>query len=363
MVHVHGFHSYPARMHPLTACRLVVALAREGLPVLDPFLGSGTVLVEARLRRREAIGVDANPLAVELAWAKTRGFDDAALARLLQAGDAVRGHAEERRRARAGPSRRYGPEDREVFAPHVLLELDGLSDGLALVRDRDSRRALALVLSSLLTKVARRAGDTSPASVTKRLPPGRVLHLFSYKLEEVVDRLALYASLLPPGAPPAVPRTGDARRLAHVASGSVGLVVTSPPYPGVYDYHAHHATRLRWLGLAGERFERDEIGSRRRLARLSTADALAAWERDLGRALSEISRVLAPEGRAALLLGDSALGRQAVSAADVVARLAPGAGLALRACASQERPHFHVQTREAFVRQPRREHLLLLGHA
>lgn len=362
MVHVHGFHSYPARMHPLTACRLVLALARDRGPVFDPFLGSGTVLAEARLRGRRALGVDANPLAIELAWLKTRGFDEASLHRLLQSGDDVRAHAEERRGKRAGPSEPYGPEDREAFAPHVLLELDGLRDGIRRVRDRDERRALALVLSSLLTKLARRAGDTSPASVAKRLPPGRALHLFTYKLEEVLDRLALYASLLPPDAPPTEPRVGDARRLSHVAAGSVGLVVGSPPYPGVYDYHAHHAMRLRWLGLPADRFERDEIGARRRLTPLAPEAALATWEHDLGRVLGEIARVLAPGGRAALLLGDSALGRRPVSALEVVARLAPRVGLALRARASQERPHFHVQTREAFVRQPRREHLLLLGH-
>ena len=36
-VHVHGFHTYPARMHPQTAARLVRALSGEGATVLDPF--------------------------------------------------------------------------------------------------------------------------------------------------------------------------------------------------------------------------------------------------------------------------------------------------------------------------------------
>src|SRR5260370_4260968 len=53
--HVHGFHTYPARMHPLTAARLVQGLTREGATVLDPFSGSGTGLVEALIAVRRAV--------------------------------------------------------------------------------------------------------------------------------------------------------------------------------------------------------------------------------------------------------------------------------------------------------------------
>ena len=35
--HVHGFHAYPARAHPVTARRLVEAFAPEQGLVLDPF--------------------------------------------------------------------------------------------------------------------------------------------------------------------------------------------------------------------------------------------------------------------------------------------------------------------------------------
>src|SRR3989304_6270267 len=68
----HGFHASPARMHPLTARRALVALGvKPGATVLDPFCGSGTVLVEAFRAGARAIGVDASPLAVEIAFART----------------------------------------------------------------------------------------------------------------------------------------------------------------------------------------------------------------------------------------------------------------------------------------------------
>src|SRR5260221_4928274 len=71
--HVHGFHSYAARLHPLTARRLIERMSAPGQTVFDAFMGSGTVLVEARLLERRAIGTDLNPLSVDLAHLKTRG--------------------------------------------------------------------------------------------------------------------------------------------------------------------------------------------------------------------------------------------------------------------------------------------------
>src|SRR5260370_19935062 len=64
----HGFHSYPARFHPELPRRLLAGM--PGACVLDPFVGSGTTLVEAALVGRAGLGVDANPLAVELSRLK-----------------------------------------------------------------------------------------------------------------------------------------------------------------------------------------------------------------------------------------------------------------------------------------------------
>ncbi|HEX3345040.1 MAG TPA: DNA methyltransferase, partial [Polyangiaceae bacterium] len=125
-VHVHGFHTYPARMHPATASRLVVALSGAGATVLDPFCGSGTVLVEAMIAGRRAVGTDLNPIAVKLAALKTTPRDAPWIEGLVGAAHEVAAVADERRKRRAGASRRYPADDVAAFDPHVLLELDSL---------------------------------------------------------------------------------------------------------------------------------------------------------------------------------------------------------------------------------------------
>ncbi|HEX3597085.1 MAG TPA: DNA methyltransferase, partial [Polyangiaceae bacterium] len=111
--HVHGFHSYAARLHPLTAGRLVATLSRPGSTVLDAFMGSGTVMVEARLLGRHGVGTDLNPLSLELAHLKTRGSTEDERAELVEAAIRVAEHADERRISKAGPTERYGREDME----------------------------------------------------------------------------------------------------------------------------------------------------------------------------------------------------------------------------------------------------------
>lgn len=359
MAHVHGFHTYPARLHPGTAARLIEGLAPARGRVLDPFCGSGTVLVEARRLGRRSMGLDANPLAVELSWLKTRGTSERQRAELVAAAKQCAEHADDRRLAKAGPTKRYGPADRELFEVHVLLELDGIASGIRELAKEDVQRALRLVLSSILTKVSTRPGDTTQRrEAGRRIAAGYAIKLFVKKTEELARRLEEYAALLPPRSPEPHVEIGDARKLREER---VDLVVSSPPYPGVYDYVEHHAARLRWLGFDVRRFATAEIGSRRGLRGLDFREAVDTWQRDFGAVLDGIARAVKPRGMAALVMADSVVGKRALYADRMLEGLAPHAGLSVLAVGSQRRPHFHKPTEHAFRERARREHVVLLG--
>lgn len=358
--HVHGFHSYPARVDPRTARRLVEDLTPPSGSVLDPFCGSGTVLVEARLAGRRALGVDANPLAVELAWLKVRGTAAQERSQILGAAHKITDFAEDRRARRAGASRRYGPEDTALFDPHVLLELDSLKTALSQVGDKEIRRVLSLVLSSILIKVSRRTGDSAKLLAPKRLASGFTIRLFLGKAEELVRRLAAYSAMLPREAPAPAVRLGDARSLDGVPDRSIDAIVTSPPYAGTYDYLEHHQTRLRWLDIEPTTFAESEIGARRHFQARPFREAIERWDQELLASLSAMRRVLAPQGAAVLVIGDSAVSSRPILADESVRKLAPRAGLSVTAVASQDRQHFHAPTTAAFSRAPRREHAILV---
>jgi hypothetical protein len=75
----HGFYKYPARFSPTFARAAIDTFTRPGQLVLDPHVGGGTSLVEARASGREAIGVDISPLAEFVARVKCTVFSEAEL--------------------------------------------------------------------------------------------------------------------------------------------------------------------------------------------------------------------------------------------------------------------------------------------
>lgn len=365
--HVHGFHAYPARAHPITVRRLVESFAPERGVVLDPFCGSGTVLVEAMLAGREAIGVDLNPLAVMLARAKTFPRAPSRTRALVEAARGAAEVATARRKAKAGAVKRLPQADVSLFAPHVLLELDGIRAGIAKAPP-ETRPELSLVLSSILVKMSGKRGDTSEDPVDKRIGAGYPTKLFVKKTEELAQRMDDFAALLPSPPPRARVFQDDANRLAKVKDASVDAVITSPPYAATYDYLAHHEMRMRWLGLDEKPLAKSELGARRSYEKLSPLDARRRWCEELAGVFRSLARVTRKRGAVVLLIADSATARGprgeppvALRADEIVAEVAErGRSFSPVARASQARPHFHGATAAAFHDRPRAEHVLLL---
>jgi DNA modification methylase len=348
-------------MHPETAARLVRAFVPAGGYVLDPFCGSGTVLVEALILGRKPFGVDLNPLAVRLAACKTRPRTRAQLDNLMQQAQICSAFAETRKKAKAGATRRFSREDVTLFEPHVLLELDSLRAKLETMGDDPVRLDLSLVLSSLLVKLSRKRGDTSTRTVARHTSAGFASRLFVQKTDELAHRLAAFRALMPTPLPqPAVVAEDDATELKTLLPGKVDAIVTSPPYAATYDYVAHHALRLRWLGLDSAAFSRGELGARSTFSKLSPRHAVEAWSRELSRFFRSAAKVLSVGSPLVLVMADSAVGSVALRADEIVASAARDCGFEPVARASQARPHFHAPSRKAFSTSSRAEHAILL---
>jgi DNA modification methylase len=351
----HGFHSYPARFHPLLCRRLLAETARAGTVVLDPFVGSGTSLVEAALRGASGRGVDANPLAVDLAALKATPVPAAARARLATRAADVAARSLERVKKRAR-TRSTGEQydDPTRYMPHVFRELVGLREEIESEAE-PIRGALLLVLSSILVKVSRQKADTSGRTVERAIGKGNPSRLFQRKAEELTRGMAAFAAAVPRGTPAPDVRLGDARKLGHIADRSVDVILTSPPYLGTYDYGTHHARRFGWLGVDASRFAVIEIGARRG-TRDQASKAIADWQRDVDAFVAEFARVLKRGALAFIAIGDSAVGNRAVAGDSAIRAAAERAGLHVLANAAEERPNFYRHAGG----ETRREHLLLV---
>lgn len=352
----HGFHSYPARLHPALAARLILELTRPGEIVLDPFAGSGTVVVEAMAGGRAAFGADLNPLAVRVMEARTlltdRSFRRQFDARLQDVAARSEEHVRERAAIRAPLSR----TEAAWYQGHTLRELGGLWHEIEAVEDALERRMLQMVFSAIVVKFSRQRADTAEERVDKRLRKGLPTEFFVRKGEELIARWTALSESVPRRTPAAELRLADAREPAFGARLRARLVLSSPPYGGTYDYRAHHARRYPWLGIDSRAFDVGELGARRRYAGGDARAALASWDRELGAALGAAGAQCARGGWVAWLLGDAELAGRRVDAREQLARLAEGARLEPVAAASQLRA-------DPRGGPPRREHLLLLRRA
>ena len=71
----HQLFRFPAKFHPPVVRELLERYTAPGDRVLDPFCGSGTLLVESIISGRNAIGTDLDPLAVFVSSVKARAID------------------------------------------------------------------------------------------------------------------------------------------------------------------------------------------------------------------------------------------------------------------------------------------------
>jgi hypothetical protein len=371
----HPFHSYPARLHPATARVLVEVIgqgAGKGAAILDPFCGSGTVLVEARFAGLRAIGVDLNPLAILIARAKTWTVSVRRRKELRDVGHTISGavqaagKAARRSGAEAMPLRKpvgFDPNARDRrlaawFAPHVRRELELLAWHIDQVRERgDAELADVLLacLSAILYKVSSRTSDTDETWVARNIGRGAAARHFAMRVDLLVSGLN---DLSKGSGPPAQLFEHDARGLSEVIpDGTVAGVITSPPYAGTYDYAEHQRLRFDFLALRHRTLDAGEIGSRRSFDNSQQAER--AWHGALADSLDAIARALAPNCGAAIVIGDSFAGGRPHHALDDI-RGALSGDLVIDAWASQERPMLGALERRAFGDRPKCEHVVLL---
>jgi hypothetical protein len=295
--HVHRLHPYLGKFIP----QLVeVFLRRHFLPggcVYDPFIGSGTTLVEANGFGADAIGCDISAFNCLLSRVKTAHYSLGSLEMSLRA------TLEEARRL--GPAEIAGASAwlQKWYAPQTLGELLRYRD-TALQRLDGHAHDVATVI---LSRAARSARLTSHFDLDfPRAPVREPYHCHKHKrecrpVEEADKFLVRYTSdtvrRLRAFAPVQTARRVD---VLHADSRRVELgsrpsgVITSPPYPGLIDYHEQHRYAYELLGLEDKRSEEigaAEAGTSKPAIRRYVDDMIAVF-RNIGEQLAAASPVV-----------------------------------------------------------------------
>lgn len=224
----HPYYRYPATTSPELIRDIVLGYSTPGELVLDPFMGGGTSIVESVAHGRQVIGLDLNPLAVLVARAKTTPLTGAQWKDLHDWAWRT-----DLFRPRVGAS-----DDRTRNLPRrIALSFGSTLDQLHDLSDSSTRLLARCALLSLGRWSLESSRELPPPRVLRKELRGRV-SLMEHGMNELLESARSYGVTKSQvaGSRRLICSSAEdaASALAGSYSGRVGLVVTSPPYPGVH---------------------------------------------------------------------------------------------------------------------------------
>lgn len=298
----HAIHdvSYRACFKPQLPRFFIERLTQPGERVYDPFMGRGTTLVEAALLDRSPAGCDINPLSLVLTRPRLNPPSQEAVGKRLKeiplstpddlpedllafyhpetlaAVSSLKRYLRTRRESGA-----YDAVD-DWIALVSLNRLTGHSPGFFSVYTMPPNQAVSAVSQH---KINERRNQTPPRRDVVKIILKKSAQLLSECDESVRATLARRG-------PGALLLTAPASDTPALESGSVSLVVTSPPFLNVIDYATDNWLRCWFQGIDTQS------------VRLTVPRKLDAWGAAMNAVFVELARVLKPGGHAAFEVGE-----------------------------------------------------------
>lgn len=348
----HGLHRFPAKFIPQIADWAIRSYASESSVILDPFSGSGTTLVEAIRAGLDAVGQEINPLARLISKVKATPLDPRHLNLLATS-------IEKNIRPSSGVL--VSPIDGvnnfdHWFTPTAWRSLQDLK--LAILNtpmDENQREFFLVVFSSILRWVSNADDQTQKTYVSGTRPkdPPAVMKTWDKSVKRaILGMQEMISTGIHLGAV-AVPENGNALNITS-ADKSVDLAITSPPYLDSVDYPYNLMLEHFWLApelnIASRKayndLRRQQMGAKSPEKpaefpvalrdRMSVFDfpesrraAAASYFAFMDTHLGEMSRVLRPDGRYVMVVGNSQTANGTVPIHESIVDLAEGHGLHL----------------------------------
>lgn len=296
----HNIHVYPARMPPLLVRRIIKNLSMKDDTVLDPFMGSGTVTLEAFINKRRSIGIDVNPLAVKIARIKSTIIDPQkikeeftrvlknAISNLSKKKDAYRIKFLAYKKSLSWKTIKWLDY---WFLDYVQLQLFGLKEVIKRIRDEEIREFFQIILSDTARWVSNNRNSSyknykMSEEQMKKFEP-KVFQTFNllysqaiismHKLvNNVIDEYSpvfshkFFLKLVKEKTSGCTPKILNENFLdTDIKPKSVDLILTSPPYGDsgtTVAYGQFSKFSLFWLGydpLTGAKIDREGLGGRK----------------------------------------------------------------------------------------------------
>lgn len=277
----HYLFRYPAKFHPPVARTLIEKFTNPQDVILDPFCGSGTLLVEALPLGRRIIGVDVDPVATFVSHTKilpisARRLRVAAQKLLTVLANFERSeHDYERLMFEDLTDAEFQAEIQSEnlslpaipnllhwFRRYVAVDLGIIRREINRLQIAPSpRKFLKLCYASIIRKSSN--ADPVPVSgleVTSHMlkleKKGRNVNpylLLRHAMARALDDWEQFERRAGANRKLGQVRYGNAAQIQKYIRKPVDVVITSPPYHNAVDYHRRHTLEMYWLDLIDSR--------------------------------------------------------------------------------------------------------------
>ena len=308
-----NYHPYFAKFNPLLPERFILKFSKKNHTIFDPFHGSGAALYASLQNSRNAIGVDANPIANLITRVKFIKFtkkDKLFIIKLLK-------KIEKDIEKFPNLIKKDLREDKvfsniipviynfdKWFSQIVINELAIIKFNILKCKKKNILNILLLSFSRIIVKVSNQYSESKYVSVIKKKSFLETFTLYKKATLDLIDclekrkfskknKVNVYLK--------------DTINTDFIKSSTVDLIVTSPPYLNSWDYALYHRFRFLWLDMKIKEYENIEIGKHLRTieGRGKKTDEVKRYEQDMKQVISNCFRVLKKNSFFILIVSDS----------------------------------------------------------
>jgi hypothetical protein len=294
----HWIYPYKGKYHPqMIRALLNVIGVKKGDLVLDPFVGSGTTLLESQLLGVDSVGIDVSQVCVLISKVKTESLEvieeiEETKDSLLEEHQGITLHS---------------------FDEGQVSKKGGLGEAIDSIKNEKVRNFYKVAELIAHSDRSRRKKKDFYGSFRNNVEK----MLTSTKdFKRIVDELNLPLGNMET-------KLGDARNL-ELKNESVDGIITSPPYSIALDYVKNDAHALEALGYDLERVREDFIG-----VRGTGKKKVELYNNDIEKSYHEMYRVLKDGRYCVIVIGNATLQGKEVKTVDKTIEYCEGIGFKL----------------------------------
>lgn len=344
----HGYHRYPAKFLPNVVSKIIEDYAQGSTLIADLFAGCGTTLVEAKVHGIPSLGTDINPVAQLITKVKTTPIDPELLQHYYE--NLVSSFSE------------YQEEDyAEIhkheridywFDQHQKAKIAFLFDKVANINENDIKDFFHVCISHILKNCSRWLQSSTKPQRDMGKDLKDPFEEFKFHCKRMIagnkkyydellkkDNLDINCEI----------RLEDSRHTS-ISQESVNAIITSPPYVTSYEYADIHQLTAYWMEYISDinDFRKRFIGtsySDNMSLKISDSDQaqeivddlskkskhiardVAQYFNDMQEVAKEMERILAPNGYACIVIGNTKIKDVQIKSAEVFFDFLQKAGL------------------------------------